>query len=253
MTSLRMTPPVIGMGLLEAVPDQAIIAMSDPNDANGDGISGRVSYVPNRQTNTTAIGRFGFRASHPTLRQQSAAAFFNDMGMTNEIFSSADQQQEVSSAQMDQVVFYQQAAGVMAARNQDDPDVIAGKELFKQIRCNDCHVMTLQTGASDVVEVANQEFHPFTDLLLHDMGRDLSDKRPEFETSGREWRTTPLWGLGLHEHLSTHRPGYLHDGRARTIAEAILWHGGEARASQRAFRALSRAEREQLIAFLKSL
>lgn len=253
VTSLRMTPPVIGMGLLEAVPDATIIAMSDPNDLNQDGISGRVSYVPNRQSNTTAVGRFGFRASHPTIRQQSAAAFFNDMGMTNELFSSPDQQQEVSSADMDQVVFYQQAAGVMSARNQDDPDIMAGKELFKQMNCQGCHVMTLQTGASDVVEVANQEFHPFTDLLLHDMGRDLSDKRPEFEASGREWRTTPLWGLGLHEHLSTHNPGYLHDGRARTITEAILWHGGEAAASRRAFKALTKAEREQLIAFLMSL
>lgn len=242
------------MGLLEAVPAETIEAMSDPNDLNGDGISGRASYVEDHTSNTTVVGRFGFRATHPTIKQQSAAAFFNDMGMTNEIFPTLnDPAMEVSQEAMAKVVFYLQAPGVIPARNQDNPNVIAGKALFQSLSCDACHKITLQAGPSSVAEVSNQVFHPFTDLLLHDMGGGLSDKRPEFSASGREWRTTPLWGLGLFRDLSQHRPGFLHDGRARSIEEAILWHGGEAKTSQRAFKKLSHTERDQLIQFLKSL
>lgn len=251
--SLRMSPPVIGMGLLEAIPDDTLELMTDPTDANHDGISGKANYVIDHEKNSRALGRFGFRASHPTIKQQSAAAFFHDMGMTNEVFNDSSKTPEVSPEVMDRIVFYQQAAGVTPARDQDSHRVILGKELFQRIRCNDCHKMTLKTGPSDVPEVANQEIHPFTDLLLHDMGRGLSDKRPEFMANGREWRTTPLWGLGLYNILSKAKPGFLHDGRARSIEEAILWHDGEAKRSKEAFRALSRKQRADLIIFLKSL
>ena len=251
--SLRMSPPTVGMGLLEAVSDSTIIDMSDPLDRNHDGISGRISFVINKETNGTAIGRFGFRASNPTIKQQSGAAFFNDMGMTNELFSNSTEPQEVSAEQMALVVFYQQAAGIPPARNQDNPSVILGKRAFQKIGCDGCHKMTLVTGNSGVPETANQTIHPFTDLLLHDMGPGLADRRPEFSASGREWKTSPLWGIGLHHLLSKSRPGYMHDGRARTIEEAILWHGGEAKKSRDRFMKLREYERKQLLDFLRSL
>ncbi|MCO6432307.1 MAG: thiol oxidoreductase [Deltaproteobacteria bacterium] len=254
--SLRMTPPIIGMGLLEAVPGETIEAMSDPDDKDGDGISGKVNYVLNRESGQKEIGRFGFRASHPNLRQQTGAAFFFDMGLTNEIFSdSSESVLEISPFILDRSVFYLQAAGITPARNQTHPDIIAGKSLFAEIGCSDCHKMTLTTGDSEVTEVANQEFHPFTDLLLHDMGRELADKRAEFSASGREWRTTPLWGIGLTEVLASNKKkiGFLHDGRARTLEEAILWHGGEGDASRRRFKDLSKDDRRKLIEFLRSL
>jgi CxxC motif-containing protein (DUF1111 family) len=251
--SIRITPPVIGMGLLEAVSDTDIEAMADPSDADGDGISGRVSRVPNRLTKTTAIGRFGFKASQPTLRQQSAAAFFNDMGLTNPLFRIKGKRVEIEDATLDRLVYYLRAAGVTPARNQTDPNVIAGKEIFQRLDCHGCHKMTLSTSASETEETAYQTFHPFTDLLLHDMGPDLADTRPEYSAKASEWRTTPLWGIGLVGILSKNQPGFLHDGRARTLAEAILWHGGEARRARNAFRGLSRTERAQLITFLKSL
>lgn len=253
VSSIRMTPPVIGQGLIEAIPDETLTALSDPTDANGDGISGKVNLVPNRETNGMSIGRFGFRASHPTVRQQSAAAFFHDMGVTNDLFSEAGAAPELSTLDLDRIEFYLQAAGVPKAQIQTDSDVVAGKGIFQRIGCDKCHVMTIKSGPSDVPEVANQTFHPMSDFLLHDMGKGLADKRPEFQATGSEWKTTPLWGLGLFEVLSTSKPGFLHDGRARTIEEAILWHGGEAAASQSMFKALPKVEREQLIKFLRSL
>lgn len=253
VSSLRMTPPITGMGLLEAVPAETLLSLADPDDLNGDGISGRISYVPDRETGKISIGRFGFRATHPTVKQQSAAAFFHDMGITGPLFPGKKGEQEISAEQLSRVTFYQQLAAIPPARNQDDPSVIAGKAIFQQIRCNDCHVMTLRTGDSPIPELRNQEFHPFTDLLLHDMGPELADDRPEFSASGREWRTTPLWGLGLHEFISGNDPGFLHDGRARTIEEAIIWHGGEAAPHRNRFMNLSAFERFQLIKFLQSL
>lgn len=251
--STRMSPPVVGMGLLEAVSDSTIIQMSDPLDRDGDGISGRVSVIINRENNTRAIGRFGFRASHPTVKQQSAAAFFNDMGMTNEIFTDSSKSMEVSPEQMALAVFYQQAAGVTPARNQNDPNVIWGKRHFQKVGCDSCHKMTLVTGDAGIPETANQVIHPFTDLLLHDMGPGLADRRAEFSASGREWRTSPLWGIGLHHLIAKHRPGYLHDGRARSLEEAILWHGGEAKRARDKFTKLKEFERKQLLEFLRSL
>lgn len=253
VSSLRMTPSVIGMGLLEQVPDSTIEAMADPFDNNGDGISGRVNYVLDLETNTKKIGRFGFRASNPSLLQQSAAALFHDMGVTSSLINDTAAEPEITDENLEKMVFYQQVPGVTAAVNQSDPDVIAGKEIFKNINCSGCHVMTLSTGASSIPELANQTFHPFTDLLLHDMGPGLADKRAEFSAKGSEWRTTPLWGLSTHKGLTKAKAGYLHDGRARTIEEAIHWHDGEAKASRKAFRSLNAEDRARLIKFVLSL
>jgi len=251
--SLRMAPAIIGMGLLEAVPAADIVKLSDPDDTDGDGISGRVSYVPNRATGEIDVGRFGFRASHPTVIQQIGSAFFHDMGMTNALFNAGINRQEVSDQVLDETTKYLQYAGVPRARNQNQAKVIAGKTIFSRIGCAKCHSITLQTGASVVPEVAYQTFHPFTDLLLHDMGPGLADTRPEFSSSSREWRTTPLWGLGILKHLNSNPVRYLHDGRARDLSEAILWHGGEARRAREDFKRLRKIQRDQLIAFLNSL
>lgn len=251
--SLRMSPIIIGVGLIEAIPAETILALSDPDDSNGDGISGRPQFVPDLETGQKELGRFGFRASHITVAQQSGAAAFNDMGVTNQFFPRADGSLEFSERDMENLVVYLALAGVPAARDQSDPKVQRGKELFSSIGCADCHVMTFTTGAHLFSELQNQTIHPFTDLLLHDMGKGLSDTRPEFEASASEWRTTPLWGLGYSSTVSDVKPRYLHDGRARTIQEAVLWHGGEALKSRRAFQNLEKSSREDLLAFLNSL
>ncbi len=253
-SSMRMSPLLVGMGLLEAIPVENILALEDPNDANGDGISGRANYVFDRKTGNTALGRFGFKATHPSVEQQTAAAFFFDIGMDNSIFHGQDAASEVSGETLNSLVVYQQIPGVPRARNQDDPGVLSGKSLFQTIGCSSCHTMTQETKLfASAPELENQVIHPFTDLLLHDMGPGLADTLSEFGAKPGEWRTTPLWGLGFAETLSSVRPLYLHDGRARTIEEAILWHGGEAKSAMQAFKKLKRAERKAVITFLRSL
>jgi CxxC motif-containing protein (DUF1111 family) len=241
------------MGLLEVIPESEVLALSDPDDLNGDGISGRPNYVIDRSSGTKALGRFGFKATHPTLVQQSGAASFFDMGITNPLFPAINGSTEISGADFERLVVYQQIAGVPPARDQELPDIIAGKTLFQSVGCNGCHTMTFKTATDTDPEVAGQTVHPFTDLLLHDMGPDLADNHPEFSASGFEWRTTPLWGLGFSPQISAVKPLYLHDGRARTIEEAILWHGGEAAIAKDKFVRLSADERFKLIQFLQSL
>lgn len=253
LTSLRMTPPIIGPGLLEAVPDSVILEYADADDANGDGISGRPNYVPVVRTGQTALGRFGFRASHTNVEEQTAAALFSDIGITNPIVFQQGREPELGEEPMKLLVLYQKLAGVPRAVRQDEPLILRGKEMFQQVGCDDCHRMTLRTENYSDPELSNQEFHPFTDLLLHDMGTGLADKRPEFGATGREWKTTPLWGLGLISRLRGGKVPYLHDGRARTVEEAILWHGGEAARSLQAFRNLPKGDRAALISFLHSL
>lgn len=251
--SLRMTPPVIGPGLLEAAPDSVVLEYSDPADLDGDGISGHPNYVPNKRTGGLSIGRFGFRASHPTVEQQSCAAAFNDIGVTNPLFSPSVEATELDDSELNLLVIYQKIAGVPKATNQNDSRVVTGKALFQSIKCDSCHRMTMTTSAYVDPELSNQTFHPFTDLLLHDMGRDLADNRNEFSATGREWKTTPLWGLGFSRRLAGKGAVFLHDGRARTIEEAILWHGGESAESRRRFKNLRKQEREDLLLFLESL
>ena len=253
ITSLRMTPPVIGPGLIEAIPDYRILEYNDPNDADGDGISGHPNYVPDVRSGTMKIGRFGFRASHTTVEQQSSGALVNDIGITNPIFFDPAKPIEFTEDQLTLLTIYQKIAGVPPAINQDDSRVISGKSLFQSVGCNKCHRMTMSTDEYIDPELSNQEFHPFTDLLLHDMGAGLADKRDEFSAKGFEWRTTALWAIGFTRRLAGGKTTYLHDGRARTIEEAILWHGGESAQSRDLFKQLPKDQRDDMLAFLDSL
>ena len=262
--SPRVAPVVFGLGLLEAIPEETILAYADEVDVDGDGISGKPNYVWDVVEKRYALGRFGWKANQPTLIQQVAAAYHDDMGVTTSLFStenSAGQSQltahsvmpEVSDEILEVVTFYVQTLAVPARRNVDNPQVKQGEQLFAKAQCASCHVPTLRTGVlAGVPSVSNQTIHPYTDLLLHDMGPDLADNRPDFHASGREWRTPPLWGIGLVRRVNGHT-NFLHDGRARDLMEAILWHGGEAEASRHAVEQMSKAERDALIAFLESL
>ena len=262
--SPRVAPAVFGLGLLEAIPENAILAYADEADIDGNGISGKPNYVWDVVAQRYTLGRFGWKANQPTLLQQVAAAYNDDMGITTSLFSvenSAGQSQltehsvtpEVSDEILEVVTFYVQTLAVPARRDIDDPQVKQGEQLFAEAQCANCHVPTLRTGVlAGVPSVSNQTIHPYTDLLLHDMGPDLADNRPDFHASGREWRTPPLWGIGLVQRVNGHT-NFLHDGRARDLMEAILWHGGEAEASRQTVKQMSKAERDALIAFLESL
>lgn len=259
-----MAPPVFGVGLLQNIPEVTILGFADENDSNGDGISGRPNYVYNPQTGRTELGRFGLKANVSTLAIQVASAFNHDMGITNYIVpveSCAGQPQadnlqddpELPDSILNYVTFYVETLAVPARRNVTDPDVKSGSALFKQVNCSGCHKPVIQTGANlTVAALNNQRIQPFTDLLLHDMGEGLADGRPDYKATGREWRTAPLWGIGLFQKTNG-TPFYLHDGRARTIEEAILWHGGEAENSKNNFMNLPSADRNKLIKFIQSL
>lgn len=266
MTSARIAPPMIGLGLLAAIPEETLQALADPDDRDGDGISGRINTVWDVAKQRQATGRFGWKAGQPTLEQQNAAAFNGDMGITTHLFTAANctaaqqdcQQQasggdpEVSAEILRQVTFYSRNLAVPARRDAGSPEVKRGTEVFSDSGCGACHVPGLTTGTADDAWLANQQIAPYTDLLLHDMGEGLADNRPEFEASGSEWRTPPLWGIGLTRTVGD-RAYYLHDGRARTLLEAILWHGGEAQASRDSVVAMSPVERKALLRFLESL
>ena len=262
--SPRVAPVVFGLGLLEAIPEATILALADEDDRDGDGISGKANYVWDVQKNGLSLGRFGWKANQPTLIQQVASAYHDDMGITTSLLpreSSDGQSQydgrgddpELSDEILDVVTFYVQTLAVPARRNLDDPIVQHGEKLFESAGCSGCHIPTLETGSlSGVPEVSNQTIQPFTDLLLHDMGPGLADYRPDFRASGSEWRTPPLWGIGLLKVVNGHT-NLLHDGRARGLLEAILWHGGEAEQSRDAVQGMSASDRNALIAFLESL
>jgi CxxC motif-containing protein (DUF1111 family) len=266
MLSPRLAPRLVGMGLLEKVPESTILSFVDAGDQDGDGITGKANYVYDPYTKKTEIGRFGLKANAPTLLLQIAMAYQQDMGVTTyatpeesswgqEQFHSvidADQR-ELADTMLNYVTFYVKTLAVPARRNVTDPDVKAGSVLFNQVNCAACHRSTMITGTEpNVPQLSGQRIHPYTDLLLHDMGEGLADNRPDFLASGTEWRTQPLWGLGLMQK-TTGTAYYLHDGRARTIEEAILWHGGEAQKSRDAFAQLDQQQRAQLIKFLNSL
>jgi CxxC motif-containing protein (DUF1111 family) len=250
-TSARIPPPVFGLGLLEAVPEDAILALADPYDSDGDGISGRANYVWDAAADRLALGRFGWKASGPTLRQQAALAYAEDMGVSAP-FPTAGASAEIDEHRMTAVTLYTQTLAVPARDRASDPNVRRGEEIFAAIGCAGCHVAELRTDAHPIAALVDQTIHPYTDLLLHNMGFELADAREDFLASGTEWRTAPLWGLGVSETVLP-RACYLHDGRARTLEEAILWHGGEAEAAKESFRTLSSSERAALVAFLRSL
>lgn len=264
--SPRVAPAMIGLGLLEAIPDARLLALADPEDANQDGISGRPNRVLDVEAQEYRLGRFGWKAEQPTVRQQTAGAFAGDMGLTTSVFPSAtcaDGQvdclqapsggaPEVSDDILDDVVLYSRFLAVPARQRTDAPEVVRGWHLFRLAGCDGCHTPNHQTRADVEPELASQSIWPYTDLLLHDMGEDLSDERPSFEATGGEWRTPPLWGVGRIPEVNDHSR-LLHDGRARNVEEAILWHGGEAAQSRDEFRGLSGRDRAQLIEFVNSL
>ena len=288
VTSPRNGLPMFGLGLLEAISEADILALADPDDRDGDGISGRPNRVHDAlkalrgDADPISLGRFGWKASTPSVQIQSANAYRDDMGITNRLFpqeslagntlyatyraSHPDDDgqagREVSDDVLTVVSFYANTLAVPARRNVDDPTVLRGAGLFESLKCSSCHHPEFTTGTHPGVwspqgtvpipAVSGQKIHPFTDLLLHDMGEDLADHRSDFQASGREWRTRPLWGIGLTLTVNP-LASFLHDGRARTIEEAILWHGGEAAAAQEAFRQLGAADRAALLAFVNSL
>jgi len=249
--SYRIAPPLIGLGLLEAIPEATLDALADPDDADGDGISGRLNRVWDPEQQATVVGRFGWKSNTSTLHVQVAAAFVNDIGLTNYVFPEVDGNRDVNDQQLDDTVFFTSTIGVPAAAPRDD-EAWRGRGLFREFGCASCHVPAHSTGTHALAAVSDQRIYPYTDLLLHDMGDRLTDTRADFAADGLEWRTPPLWGIGLARIVL---PGatFLHDGRARTLEEAILWHGGEAEASREAFRTASRPERAALIGFLDTL
>lgn len=250
--SPRIPPHVYGLGLLEAIPQEDIITLADPDDADGDGISGRPNWTWDIEKQEVALGRFGLKANSPNLLQQSADAYFNDMGVTSYLFPAEDGSVEVDDETLVAAAAYAKTLAVPARRLVDDPTAQQGERLFADANCASCHISTFKTGSYEYPALENQTIHPYTDLLLHDMGEGLADDRPDFVATGREWRTSSLWGVGLAQTVLPYS-GYLHDGRARTFEEAILWHGGEAEASKQAFKAMSARDRDALVEFLESL
>lgn len=263
--TLRLGSPVYGLGLLEAVPEADILSREDETDSDNDYISGRANYVWNAMTGQMEIGRFGWKASNPTIEQQTASAFHDDMGITSpgafavEVGSGQSNatigfgpEPDVGSDVIDDVSNFLRVTGVPAPRNLEDPIVMRGRELFYQLNCNGCHTPSLTTGTSVIPELSNQVIYPYTDLLIHDMGEVLADGRPDFAASTNEWRTPPLWGIGL-TLLVNPQARFLHDGRATSLEEAILWHGGEAHWAKEYFKSLPASDREALLQFLESL
>jgi CxxC motif-containing protein (DUF1111 family) len=274
MLSPRVAPQMIGLGLIEAVPEEEILANADPDDLDGDGISGRPNRVWSAVEDKAMLGRFGWKAGQPSIREQGAGAFNGDIGISTSLAPNGSGDctpaerlcrdapdggdlgadgLEAGDDVLNKVTFYARNLAVPARRDVDDPTVLAGKKLFYDSGCAACHVPKFVTARDGVPpEQSFQLIWPYTDLLLHDMGEGLADDRPEGEASGREWRTAPLWGIGLTEVVSGHTY-FLHDGRARNLLEAILWHGGEAEAAKNAVVAMPKADREALLAFLHSL
>ncbi len=266
--SPRVAPAVFGLALLENIPEENILQHADPDDLNQDEISGRPNYAWDVEQQTTSLGRFGWKANQPNLKQQVASAFNGDIGLTTSLFPQAScsagqsqcqqetslgEQPEVSDEFLDKVTTYVSLLAVPARRNLEGNKEQLGEKLFYQAQCTTCHIPRQVTGnSSSHAEFNNQVIHPYTDLLLHDMGEDLADNRPDFVANGQEWRTPPLWGIGLVKNVNKHS-FFLHDGRARNLTEAILWHGGEAQASKEFVLKLSQTERDALIAFLNSL
>jgi len=278
MVSARIAPSLVGLGLLEAIPEETVLAIAEQQLEQG--LNGTPNYVWDHESGQTVLGRFGWKANQPNLRQQTAAAFHGDIGATSSMFPVENcpavqtkcikgptatgcsgghvncgdtMSWEVFPSRLRNVTRYLQALAVPAQRNVDDSAVIRGKELFSAAQCDGCHVPELKTGGTAKIAAAtNLTIRPYTDLLLHDMGEDLADHRPDFKANGRQWRTPPLWALGLQETVNGHTD-LLHDGRARGFVEAIVWHGGEAQRSRDHFLEMDKQDREALVKFLESI
>lgn len=273
MLSPRIAPQMIGLGLLEAIRAEDILAGADPLDLDGDGVSGRPNIVWAVEFDQPMLGRFGLKAGAPTVRHQSAGAFAGDIGISNPLFpggwgectelqvdcraaphgDSDDRGYEIDMVGLDLVTFYSRNLGVPARRDVGNPQVLRGKKVFYETGCVSCHTPSYVTHRLvDQDEQSFQLIWPYSDLLLHDMGEGLADGRPEARATGSEWRTPPLWGIGLTEQVNGHSY-FLHDGRARNLLEAILWHSGEAEGMKQVVIAMPRPDRDALIRFLESL
>ncbi|MCU0801876.1 MAG: thiol oxidoreductase [Rhodobacteraceae bacterium] len=280
MLSPRLAPRMIGLGLLEAIPAADILARADPQDADGDGISGRANIVISATDGQPMLGRFGLKAGIGTLREQTASAFSGDMGLSSPLQPApwgdctpaqtacrnaahgqdagkaiaVEVEVEVDAATVDLITHYARNLGVPARRAVNDPQVLRGEAIFHDTGCATCHAPVALTHRLIGQETQSfQIIHPYTDLLLHDMGEGLADHRPEARATGREWRTAALWGLGLATRVAGGEGRFLHDGRAPTVLAAILWHGGEAQGARDQVVALPTADRVALLAFLDSL
>ena len=268
-TFSNFTPPAnTGLGFLDAVEDATLLALADENDANGDGISGRPNWIyipsysierPNTiHRNGKYIGRFGKKAAVYDLHQQTVNAYNQDMGVNSTFehfntYNGQDNDPEVTNQTVQDVVFYLQTLKAPVQRTPNDPDVQGGRQIFMNINCGKCHTPQLQTANFPVSALANKTFFPYSDFLLHDMGPGLNDGYTEGTALPAEWRTPPLWGLGLSKNSQGGRYFLLHDGRAKSIEEAILLHGGEAQNSRNAFQQLSTSDKAKIIKFLESL
>ncbi|MEM0947275.1 MAG: di-heme oxidoredictase family protein [Pseudomonadota bacterium] len=274
MLSPRVAQQMIGLGLLDAIPAADILAQADPEDADGNGISGRAQFVRSREFGTLMLGRFGHKAGQPSLREQTASAFHGDIGISSTLFpegygdctpsqarcraapdgnTDIHDNAEIGDEALDLVLFYTANLAVPARRNVGDPSVLHGKRVFYETGCIHCHTPKFVTHRiPDRPEHSFQLIWPYSDLLLHDMGPGLADNRPEAVANGREWRTPPLWGIGLTQQVSGHTY-FLHDGRARSLLEAVLWHGGEAETQRQRVVEMPKSDRDALVKFLESL
>jgi len=265
MTSLRNTQAVFGMGFLEAVPEATLMRVAE--DQKKQGLNGRLNRVYDDTLKKSVVGRFGWKANQPSIRQQIAVAFIGDIGVNSSLYPDENcpkvqticramapgNQPELLDYNLEQMTFWHAALAPPPARNAEAEEVVLGERLFEQAKCSGCHLPELTTGDYPLLpQIEHQTFHAYTDLLLHDMGEDLADGRPDFLAGPRDWRTPPLWGIGLSAQVNG-STNFLHDGRARNIQEAILWHGGEAQASRDLFADMSKDERNALIAFVNSL
>lgn len=265
-SGVRVGPVLIGLGLLEAIPEADIRANADPNDLDRDGISGKVAIVDSPTLGAGVLGRFGYKANVATVEDQAASAYLLDLGITTEIHPDENCPQvqigcaggvsggapEISEDRFTDVVFYTQTLAVPSRAFAEDESVLDGEAVFDQLGCTTCHRRQWKTGDHELDAVSRQVIYPYTDLLLHDLGPGLTDGRSDGVAGPTEWRTAPLWGLGLTRSVNSNA-GFLHDGRARTIEEAILWHAGEASESRTRFSSLSAENRELVLIFLKSL
>lgn len=263
MLSPRVAPPNFGLGLLAAIDDQTIISRASAEAGIAADVAGHPNFVFDTIGRRTVLGRFGLKANMATLREQSASALSGDMGITSSVFpldscadpavGCASHPPELTDAQLTAVTTYIQTLAVPARRSVSAAAVVRGERLFRGFGCATCHTQTMTTGTvAGAPEVSAQRIHPYTDLLLHDMGPGLADGRPDYLASGSEWRTPPLWGIGLTPVVNGHT-NFLHDGRARSLLEAVMWHGGQATPAREAVRSAPATDRSALLAFLNSM
>jgi CxxC motif-containing protein (DUF1111 family) len=268
MISPRIAPQMPGLGLLENIDEESILAFADEFDSNNDGISGKPNYVWDEVQQKMVLGRFGWKANQPSILQQTAGALNGDMGITSNLFSSDGLTQterniygqvpnggepEIDDESVNKIVTYIRTLAVPGRRDWKKDEVLQGKRIFNDLNCGKGHVAKVETSQkNNLSQLKGQTIRPYTDLLLHDMGEGLADNRPDFKATGSEWRTAPLWGIGMIQTVNRHTY-LLHDGRARNVEEAILWHGGEAKQSIEDFKTLSEKDRNLLLEFIDSL